>query len=154
MNRSEKCEGSVTRVNRKNTNEQSAIDFLVVSKEAEEGIDKLTIDEKGEFLLRDSAASDHNSFLVDLSLQNVDISRKESAVRWRLNAPTEKWIKFKNELALRSADCQRVIANGDMHSDYIKWKYITEKTALKNIRKTTIKFGPRRNEISAVLSNQ
>ena len=102
MNRSGKCKGSITRVNRKNPDERSAIDFLVVSEEAEQAVEKVEIDEEGDFLLKGSAASDHNSFLVDLRLQNADIGRKDKLVRWRLNAPAEKWIQFKDELTLKS----------------------------------------------------
>ena len=45
VNRSTKCTGAVTRKNTKNETEQSAIDFIAASTNAEQWIEKM-IDEK------------------------------------------------------------------------------------------------------------
>ena len=50
MNMSDKCVGKVTRENRKNKDEKSAIDFLVVTQEIENYIQEMIIDEKGDYL--------------------------------------------------------------------------------------------------------
>ena len=153
MNESEKCEGVITRVNRKNVNEMSAIDFLVVTKEAEKGIKKLTIDEKGDFLLKGSAASDHNSFLVDLKLENLESNKRDKVVRWRLNAPVEKWENFQDELALRAQVCGQILhQSDDFNIKYTKWRKEVEGAAMETIGKSTIKFGSRRNESGIVRS--
>ena len=55
MNQSDKCKGAITRVNRKRTDETSAIDFLVVTESIEQQIEQIIIDEKGDFLLHGSA---------------------------------------------------------------------------------------------------
>ena len=72
MNQSEKCTGAITRENRKKKDEKSAIDFLVVSQDVEDNIQKVTIDEKGNYLVSGSSPSDHNSFLVKLNLKNLE----------------------------------------------------------------------------------
>ena len=109
MNQSEICKGTVTRVNRKRVEERSAIDFLVVTDDIEENIQKLTIDEEGEFLVSGSSPSDHNSFVMELILQNLDKVQKEKVVRWRLNAPVEKWNNFRTELAMKPETCKEII---------------------------------------------
>ena len=47
LNESRKCTGRITRQNTKNSNEISAIDFVVASSEAEKLIEKVHIDEVG-----------------------------------------------------------------------------------------------------------
>ena len=73
MNLSEKCTGSVTRVNRKNLSEKSAIDFVLTCQEAENLFEAIEIDEEGKYTMHsDKAASDHNTISITLNFHNVD----------------------------------------------------------------------------------
>ena len=145
MNKSEKCDGVITRVNRKNIEEKSAIDFLV-TKEAEEGIRKLTIDEKGDFLLRGSTSSDHNSFLLDIQLGNLGTSKREKVIKWRLNAPVEKWKEYQDKLAEKSQLCTMIMQGDESVGDKnANWKKTVERAAKETIGKTTFKSGSRKN---------
>ena len=51
MNMSEKCEGKITRINRKKPDEKSAIDFVVATEEIKRGMKTMIIDEDGHFRL-------------------------------------------------------------------------------------------------------
>ena len=153
MNKSEKCDGIITRVNRKNTNEKSAIDFLVVTNEAEKGIQKLTIDEKGEFLLRGTAASDHNSFLLDIQLGGLGTSKREKVVRWRLNAPVERWKEYRDKLEEESQLCSLIMqGEGSIENKYTNWKRTVERAAIETIGKTTFKNGSKKKESGIIRS--
>ena len=151
MNRSEVCKGAITRVNRKKEEEKSAIDFLVVSKCIEENIQKFTIDEEGDFLVSGSSPSDHNSFMVEMSLKDLERVGNGKVVRWRLNAPVEKWNNFRTELAMKSETCKEVMRRSDsMDVKYSKWKEIVDKAALETVGKTTLKPGAKSKESTVV----
>ena len=55
VNQSKKCIGTVTRQNTKNHAEKSAIDFIVCSKDVEESIEKMLIDEEGMYKVKGTA---------------------------------------------------------------------------------------------------
>ena len=144
LNESNKCCGQVTRVNRKNTEQKSAIDFVVASEEAEKLIKEVLIDEKGDYLLRGTAPSDHNSFLVKISLDRAVEERQERSIRWRINAPVEKWNEFRIKLAEKSDHCTEIMRdeggnNLSMDSKYNNWRKTIEDVAHETIGKTTVK---------------
>ena len=72
VNGTDKCQGLVTRQNRKKLAEKSAIDFVMVSYDAEKWIKEMIIDEEGEFRARGKNESDHNSIIVRLELEDFD----------------------------------------------------------------------------------
>ena len=154
MNKSEKCKGKVTRVNRKNPEQQSAIDFLVVTEDMEQQIQGITIDEEGLYLLKGTSPSDHNSILVDLNIDEVDTKQAEKTIRWRLNAPVEKWGEFREKLAKKSQACSRLmdIKNRNINDIYKKWRHIVEGCAYETIGKTTTKRGSGQPESFVVKS--
>ena len=153
MNRSDKCKGAVTRVNRKNKDEASAIDFLVVTEDIEPQIEEMTIDEDGEYLLQGTAPSDHNTFLLKMSIQCIDNQVRKNAVRWRLGAPVEKWEAYEEDLTERSLECARIMERKrDIDADYEKWKNEIKTAAFNTIGKTTMKSGGKRNESAIVKS--
>merc|ERR1712025_1260151 len=52
LNESEKCEGKITRENRKKPSEKSAIDFVLASENVSSQIRKMKIDESCEYVLK------------------------------------------------------------------------------------------------------
>ena len=155
MNQSDKCKGKVTRQNRRNEVQKSAIDFLVVTDEAEQRIDELLIDEKGDFLLRGKAPSDHNSFIVKLNVGHVKQVKQHKVARWRLNAPANKWSDFRSGLAKNSEHCSKIMQStdvGEVDVLYKKWKATIESTAFESIGKTTVKIGKGKSESVIVRS--
>ena len=64
VNKSDKCEGCITRQNTKNTKEFSAIDFVVCTEAAEKWIQKREINEEGLDKIKGKIATDHNIIIV------------------------------------------------------------------------------------------
>ena len=153
MNASSKCIGRVTRVNRKNTEEKSAIDFLAVTENMEKQIHEMIIDEKGDYLPQGSSPSDHNSFQVRISMESINHVTREKTVRWRLNAPAEKWQDFQSRLAQESNISAEIIDRmAGMNEKYKAWKSILENAALETIGKTTLRPGSMKRESVIVRS--
>ena len=66
LNMSPKCEGVITRMNTKDSNEKSAIDFVVTSQEAEKMVTKMQIDEDGVNKIKGKRnETDHNTITLN-----------------------------------------------------------------------------------------
>ena len=152
MNKSEKCVGKITRVNRANVSEVSAIDFVLSTPQAEKLIRSLTIDESCDYVLKGGAMSDHNSIIVDLNVNEKKERAAEKIVKWRINAPLEKWELFEKGLQERALDCNRLVEcdSLDMNEKYQKWKNLITSKAMSTIGKTTIKTNKLKRESYAV----
>ena len=152
MNKSDKCEGTITRVNRKKTSEKSAIDFVLATEHAEEQVEKILIDENCDFVLGGDALTDHNSIIMTLEVEDAGKETPKKVTRWRLNAPVEKWETFENVLLEKSAVCKSIMAQTDVDMDdkYGRWKLIIESQALSVIGKTTINAKRARNESTII----
>ena len=140
MNKSRKCKGVITRQNRKNTSEKSAIDFVVSSMEAESMIESVTIDEEGLYRFKGKCESDHNTIMTEMNIAKKG-ERKVKRCDWRLNAPDEKWQQFRNELRTRKETIEKLMKNGMITIDekYDRWMKEVEKSAMSSIGKTTFK---------------
>ena len=68
INGTEKCKGSVTRQNRKNEAEKSAIDLVAATYQASQWIISMVIDEIGDYRMRNKNESDHNTILIDVEV--------------------------------------------------------------------------------------
>ena len=110
-------------MNRKRTDEASAIDFLAVTENIEQQIEQLIIDEEGKFLLHGSAPSDHNSFKLIMSIESIEKGASKKVVKWRLNAPAEKWRNFEERLKVSSSTCTNIMnKTSNMNMAYQQWK--------------------------------
>ena len=68
LNTSKKCHGTFTRVNNKNSNEKSVLDYLIFSSELDKYTNSMNIDEQKQFppwrtLKGGKRFSDHNAIL-------------------------------------------------------------------------------------------
>ena len=135
MNKSSKCEGKITRINRKNHSENSAIDFLLVSNDVEKQISKVKIDEDCDYVLKGSAATDHNSILVDLVITDLQKTKPEKITKWRLNAPEKQWEKFNHELQQCAKTIPHMINHNmnNMNLVYKNWTQMVERKAFQYI---------------------
>ena len=98
LNKSDKCEGQVTRQNTKNIEEFSAIDFVVCTEAAERWLQKMEIDEEGLHKIKGKIATDHNTITVSLEVQNLDKTKIPKRTVWNLKAPPEKWKEYERQL--------------------------------------------------------
>lgn len=106
----------------------------------------MIIDEKCEFLLQGSAPSHHNSIQLKMSIENIDKKEVRKVVKWRLNAPVEKWRNFEDELKTRSSARTRIMnETTDLNTTYHKWKNEIDTSAFETIGKTTVKVGKKGN---------
>lgn len=141
LNKSDVCTGKVTRQNTKNMNEKSAIDLVVSSMGLESGIKSMVIDEAGDFKIQGKSESDHNTIIVDMDISHIRREKKGKKTKWRLNAPEEKWIAFRQKLNAAQIQIERIMANGsdNVTVKYAKWKSKIDSIALQTIGKTTVK---------------
>ena len=66
LNKDAKCEGKSTRVNAKNSNEKSIIDYAICSKTLLKDIMKVLIDDQETYKIKGKNKSDHNTFIIDI----------------------------------------------------------------------------------------
>ena len=142
MNLSEKCKGQVTRVNRKNPSERSAIDFVLACPQAENLIEGVEIDEDGKYLMRsEKAASDHNSILISLHFQNIDHHKTAPVPKWEINASEDQRDAFVNELGKFEKKSRLIMSDTarSMDERYSEWFGELTKILSLTIGKRTIK---------------
>ena len=65
LNKHAKYEGKWTRVNIKNSNEKSIIDYAICSKTISKNIMKVLIDDQETYKIKGKNKSDHNIFIID-----------------------------------------------------------------------------------------
>ena len=150
INKSYKCEGKITRVNRANVTEISAIDFVVCSPDAENLVKSMMIDENCDYVFQSNTMSDHNSIIVELDIDEAKNKTVEKITKWRTNAPLEKWDLLEKELCQSAPDCRKLVEFSSMNIDgiYQKWKKLITNKAMLSIGKTTIKINkPKRESI-------
>ena len=141
LNKSEKCEGQVTRVNRSNSSEKSAIDFVVATKEFMGNVKSMKIDESETYVLQGKSRSDHNSIVVNVCIDNIRKNEKVYEAKWRLNAPPEKWAEFRAKIDNFQKHSCALFKNRlySMEEKYRKWTKEIEKRAMDTIGKTTMR---------------
>ena len=141
MNSTNKCEGAVTRQHRKRDGEKSAIDFVTASYEASLMIEKVIIDESGDFRMRGKSESDHNTILINISLNDIVSSIPKKVTTWNLHAPAEHWMLFREELSKMTDKAKHIMSNRELHitERYNKWEQLIYKAGMKSIGKTTFK---------------
>lgn len=141
INESEKCCGKITRQVPNKPEQNSAIDFVVTSHEIKDQIEKMMIDEDGLHRLTGNKESDHNTIIIDINVNNIEINKPEKVTTWRLGAPQEKWDEYKENLKGLLNVTRNIISNPQINlsEKYNKWLKTIEKAAYSSIGKTTIK---------------
>ena len=87
--------GSWTRVNRKNTNEKSIIDYILTTPTIANNKLTMVIDETGELRVNGKNESDHNTMILTTK---INIPRKPTFIEpWKVNNE-EGWKKFNDEM--------------------------------------------------------
>ena len=143
MNTNAKCKGKITRQNTNNTEEYSAIDFIVVSEQMEKWVDNMTIDEDGLLKVKGKKETDHNTITSTLSISHIDHTRVVKRTNWNLRASSEKWANFADELEQIRGPATDIITrkNLSVNDRYRQWYKMVDSTARRTIGKTTTKTG-------------
>ena len=142
INGTEKCDGQITRQNRKKPEEKSAIDFVTATHGARDWITRMKIDESGDFRMRNKAESDHNTILVDFQIPNTAAHKSAKVTRWNIKASKEKFDLFRKRLKRALHDATRIMTNRDvpMAQRYAQWEKLLYQSLISTIGKTTIKL--------------
>ena len=111
MNGTKKCRGKVTRQNRKNQAEKSAIDLVTATYQASQWITGMVIDEIGDYRMRNKNESDHNTILIDIEITKEKKSRHNKRTTWNLRASEEKFTNFRQKLKDMRRESERIMAD-------------------------------------------
>merc|ERR1712228_795599 len=143
INGGPKCEGMITRQNRKRPEERSAIDFVATTYLANQWISKMQIDESGDFRMRNENESDHNTILVDLEISHTSKIKETKRTRWNIRASAEKFQDFRKKLANATHEAKSIMkdSTNSMNERYKRWEKLLYKCAISTIGKTTCKHG-------------
>ena len=143
VNEKSVCHGVITRQNRKNVEESSAIDLVLATNEASLWIEKMMIDECGDYRIRSKNESDHNTILIDMKVEKIDFGEKMTITEWNKKASPEKWEEFRRELEKAEKEAWDIMAMTDlsMTERYKKWEKLIYKAAIKTIGRATFKPG-------------
>ena len=145
MNGTDKCIGAVTRVNTKNDEEKSAIDFIAASEEVCKWIQNIKIDEDGLNKVIGKNNSDHNTISISIKIPYILKMTIPKRTGWNIKADDAKWEKFTEEIRKRKAKATEIITNPDVPMDVKYKKYVNEieRAAMNSIGKTTFKNRPK-----------
>ena len=141
VNGSEKCKGVITRQNRRNLEEASAIDYVMGSTQAMDWIQEMHIDEDGLYRPKGKNETDHNSIILKMDIKDREDKRQERRVVWNLKAAPEKWELYRANIEEAKMEFEAAMTSGeDINTRYSKWEKILERCAMKSIGKTTLKI--------------
>ncbi len=88
-------EGGWTRVNRRNTEEKSVIDYILATKDIAKRCENIIVDEEGALRIKGKNESDHNTITATI---RVNTPRKPTYIRkWNIKN-NEGWKKFNDEI--------------------------------------------------------
>ena len=143
LNKSEICEGKITRRNTKIDNEISAIDLVVASPDMAVNVKRMLIDEDGIYKIKGRNETDHNTICIDLSISNMDRQKVVRKTDWNIRASSEKWALFGDELAARTDAAQKILMETEkpFEQRYANWFRELNNAAMISIGKTTFKEG-------------
>ena len=91
LNEKSFCHGVITRQNRKNVTEASAIDLVLATYEASKWIENMVIDECGDYRIRSKNESDLNTILIDMKIEKVVSGAKTTVGYFHGQAPSSNF---------------------------------------------------------------
>jgi hypothetical protein len=129
-----------TRINRKNTNEKSIIDYVITDKE--EHIEEIEIDSEGSYRLKSNngTETDHETILITANLEKQ--TETKISKTWKLKEEPHKWNIY-NQIIKNNLDKDKEPSYNDFEN--------TIKEALnKAFGKKTIQTGRKKNESKCI----
>ena len=140
LNGTDKCVGKVTRQNDVK-NEKSAIDFVLTSTSLENAVESVLIDEEGLHRITGANASDHNTIILSMNMNEIQKVKTQKKTKWRLNTPEGNWELFQDKISNQIHSLNEIIKNRQdtMSQRFHIWKSRIERIAIDTIGKTTVK---------------
>ena len=123
--------GNWTRVNRRNPDERSLIDYIIGTKGIEKQTTELLIDEEGTMRIKGANESDHNTIMMEARIETERTVKKRKI--WKLNNK-EGWKQFNKQMQTEDKNLE----------DYDVLEETIIKTLKKTVGQTTITIGKNR----------
>ena len=141
LNKSDKCEGKITRKNTKEENEVSAIDFILASENAEKWVSKVKIDEDELFKISGKNDSDHNTIFITVYVPSIEKIQIPKRTIWNIRASNEKWGQFIEKLIEHTPKATQIISDSSIPFDtrYKNYIQLLDSLLRQTIGRTTIK---------------
>ena len=96
-NKSPKCKGKWTRVNTKNENEKSIIDYALCTQALDTNLNTITIHEEENYKLNGKSKTDHNSIIIKINKSISMVKKKIDSYQWKINSNTN-WTRFRETM--------------------------------------------------------
>ena len=93
LNKNPKCKGKWTRIDTKNENEKSIIDYSLCTQALYTNLNTITIDEEENYKLNDRSKTDHNSIITKINKSTSMVKKKIDSYQWKINSNTN-WTRF------------------------------------------------------------
>ena len=97
LNKSPKCKSKWTRVNTKNENEKSIIDYALCTQALYTNINTIIIDEEENYKLNGKSKKEHNSIIIETDKNASAIKKKIDYYQWKINSNTN-WVRFRETM--------------------------------------------------------
>ncbi len=127
--------GMWTRVNRKNLQERSIIDYIITTEGSKKNFTNVIVDEEGALRLKGKNESDHNTITTTIKVNQA--KRPKFIKKWNLNNK-EGWKEFNQKLEkeLSEADWKN---QQSMQEKYNSFEKALKKTLAKTIGESKIR---------------
>ena len=141
VNKTLKCKGKWTRINTKNIEEKSILDYVMTNQSVYDDIIEMKIDEEKLYRLtkykgKEIKETDHNTIIVEIN-DTKQTQKKDKKVRW--NTKNKKGWKIYKEITENNADLDETWRGDDIEKEWENWSKIVNKilkVSLGNIRIT------------------
>ena len=141
VNKTLKCKGKWTRINTKNIEEKSILDYVMTNQSVYDDIIEMKIDEEKLYRLtkykgKEIKETDHNTIIVEIN-DTRQTQKKDKKVRW--NTKNKKGWKIYKEITENNADLDETWRGDDIEKEWENWSKIVNKIlkeSLGNIRIT------------------
>ena len=97
LNKNPKCKGKWTRIDTKNENEKSIIDYSLCTQALYTNLNTITIDEEENYKLNGRSKTDHNSIIIKINKSTSMVKKKIDSYQWKINSNTN-WTRFRETM--------------------------------------------------------
>ena len=137
LNSSTVCTGVWTRINTKNVNQKSILDYALASKSLTPFVTEMLIDEEEEYKLFGKNKSDHNTIILKINLQTCYDTSNTHIETWKFNSTTD-WSTFDNCVRHNETICNLHKSTSCMTEYFQSWHTEVHTSALDVIGKWKI----------------
>ena len=97
LNKSPKCKGKRTRINTKNENQNSIIDYALCTQTLYTNLNTIKIDEENDYKLNGRSKTEHNTIIIKINKSTSTVKKKIDSYQWKINSNTN-WTRFRETM--------------------------------------------------------